>query len=118
MAIFGNAYTHMHTHTHTYTHTSAHTHTRTGTHTLAASLCSLTHLLPSPPHPPPHPPGAGKTNIAMIAVLREVGANMRHGVIQRADFKIVYVAPMKVGSRGGRRGPQCRSGCSSAAVGL
>ncbi|PNG99612.1 Activating signal cointegrator 1 complex subunit 3, partial [Tetrabaena socialis] len=41
------------------------------------------------------PTGAGKTNIAMIAVLREVGSNMRHGVIQRADFKIVYVAPMK-----------------------
>eukprot|EP00887_Chlorella_sp_A99_P000213 scaffold13.g213.t1 len=44
------------------------------------------------------PTGAGKTNIAMIAVLREVmrvGANMRHGVIQKADFKIVYVAPMK-----------------------
>ena len=31
----------------------------------------------------------------MIAVLREVGANMRAGVIQRADFKVVYVAPMK-----------------------
>lgn len=41
------------------------------------------------------PTGAGKTNIAMIAVLREVGANMRHGVIQKHDFKIVYVAPMK-----------------------
>jgi activating signal cointegrator complex subunit 3 len=39
--------------------------------------------------------GAGKTNIAMLAVLREVGANMRHGVIQKADFKVVYVAPMK-----------------------
>ena len=31
----------------------------------------------------------------MISVLREVGQNMRYGVIQRADFKIVYVAPMK-----------------------
>lgn len=41
------------------------------------------------------PTGAGKTNIAMIAVLREVGANMRQGVIQKHDFKIVYVAPMK-----------------------
>ena len=41
------------------------------------------------------PPGAGKTNIAMIAVLREIESNMRHGVIQKADFKIVYVAPMK-----------------------
>ncbi|GAB4820015.1 hypothetical protein N2152v2_007061 [Parachlorella kessleri] len=41
------------------------------------------------------PTGAGKTNIAMLSVLREVGANMRHGVIQKADFKVVYVAPMK-----------------------
>lgn len=40
-------------------------------------------------------PGAGKTNIAMIAVLREVGLNMRYGVIQKGEFKIVYVAPMK-----------------------
>ena len=37
--------------------------------------------------PPPIHSGAGKTNIAMIAVLREIGLNMRHGVIQRADFK-------------------------------
>jgi len=41
------------------------------------------------------PTGAGKTNIAMITVLREVGQNMKYGVIQKADFKIVYVAPMK-----------------------
>lgn len=42
------------------------------------------------------PTGAGKTNIAMVAVLREVSQNMKHGVVQKADFKIVYVAPMKV----------------------
>eukprot|EP00873_Tetraselmis_striata_P039907 jgi/Tetstr1/460171/TSEL_005487.t1 len=41
------------------------------------------------------PTGAGKTNIAMVAVLREVSQNMKHGVVQKADFKIVYVAPMK-----------------------
>ena len=41
------------------------------------------------------PTGAGKTNIAMIAILREVAANMREGQIQRNAFKIVYVAPMK-----------------------
>ena len=41
------------------------------------------------------PTGAGKTNIAMIAVLREIASNMRSGVIQKGDFKIVYVAPMK-----------------------
>jgi len=41
------------------------------------------------------PTGAGKTNIAMIAVLREIGANRVGGAIARGDFKIVYVAPMK-----------------------
>lgn len=41
------------------------------------------------------PTGAGKTNIAMIAILREVAANMQQGLIQRHAFKIVYVAPMK-----------------------
>ena len=41
------------------------------------------------------PTGAGKTNIAMIAILREVAANMQQGQIQRHAFKIVYVAPMK-----------------------
>ena len=41
------------------------------------------------------PTGAGKTNIAMIAVLREVGANMAGGMIDKAAFKVVYVAPMK-----------------------
>jgi hypothetical protein len=34
------------------------------------------------------PTGAGKTNIAMITVLREVAANMAHGVIQRDAFKV------------------------------
>jgi replicative superfamily II helicase len=44
--------------------------------------------------------GAGKTNIAMLAVLREVRANMdQQGVIHKADFKVVYVAPMKVRRR-------------------
>jgi activating signal cointegrator complex subunit 3 len=66
------------------------------------------------------PTGAGKTNIAMIAVLREVGANIGPGaaaaeggagggrgssaaassssavpIIDKSAFKIVYVAPMK-----------------------
>ena len=41
------------------------------------------------------PTGAGKTNIAIIAILREVAANMQQGQIQRHAFKIVYVAPMK-----------------------
>ena len=41
------------------------------------------------------PTGAGKTNIAMVSVLREIGQHMRQGVIQKQDFKVVYVAPMK-----------------------
>lgn len=34
------------------------------------------------------PTGAGKTNIAMITVLREIGANMHYGIIQKAEFKV------------------------------
>ncbi len=41
------------------------------------------------------PTGAGKTNIAMLAILREIGRNMVDGVLQKDKFKIVYVAPMK-----------------------
>lgn len=43
------------------------------------------------------PTGAGKTNIAMIAVLREVAANRdaATGWVDKGVFKIVYVAPMK-----------------------
>ena len=41
------------------------------------------------------PTGAGKTNIAMIAILRELAASMQQGKMQRYAFKIVYVAPMK-----------------------
>eukprot|EP00803_Ostreobium_quekettii_P005866 evm.model.scf_17.6 EVM.evm.TU.scf_17.6 scf_17:76728-98390(+) len=41
------------------------------------------------------PTGAGKTNIAMITVLREIGLHRQFEIIQKAEFKIVYVAPMK-----------------------
>jgi pre-mRNA-splicing helicase BRR2 len=43
------------------------------------------------------PTGAGKTNIAMLAIMHELGTMHRDegGVLQLADFKIVYVAPMK-----------------------
>lgn len=41
------------------------------------------------------PTGAGKTNIAMITILREIGQHRNFGVIQKTEFKIVYVAPMK-----------------------
>ena len=41
------------------------------------------------------PTGAGKTNIAMLAVLHEVRQNLEDGALRKDDFKIVYVAPMK-----------------------
>lgn len=49
----------------------------------------------------------------MLSVLREVSANMdaRSGVIHKASFKIVYVAPMKVGGGGGRQRCLSYPGC-------
>ncbi|KNC51125.1 activating signal cointegrator 1 complex subunit 3 [Thecamonas trahens ATCC 50062] len=42
------------------------------------------------------PTGAGKTNVALMTILHQVGVHMDDaGVIRRANFKIVYVAPMK-----------------------
>jgi replicative superfamily II helicase len=42
------------------------------------------------------PTGAGKTNVALMTVVREIEHNIIDGVIQLDRFKIVYVAPMKV----------------------
>ena len=63
------------------------------------------HHTPSPPRPgpslPPAPPrarpaGAGKTNVAMLCVLHELGLHRKaDGSIDTSAFKIVYVAPMK-----------------------
>jgi pre-mRNA-splicing helicase BRR2 len=42
------------------------------------------------------PTGAGKTNVAVLAVLRELGLHKRQdSSLDLAAFKIVYVAPMK-----------------------
>lgn len=42
------------------------------------------------------PTGAGKTNIAMMTILHEIGCHIDDkGVIRMDEFKIVYVAPMK-----------------------
>eukprot|EP01022_Parablepharisma_sp_SALTPOND_P017480 TRINITY_DN2801_c4_g1_i1.p1 TRINITY_DN2801_c4_g1~~TRINITY_DN2801_c4_g1_i1.p1 ORF type:complete len:2164 (+),score=294.83 TRINITY_DN2801_c4_g1_i1:1425-7916(+) len=42
------------------------------------------------------PTGAGKTNIAMLTIMHEVGLHMRpNGEINTDAFKIVYIAPMK-----------------------
>ncbi|KAL8914049.1 MAG: hypothetical protein Q9171_001300 [Xanthocarpia ochracea] len=43
------------------------------------------------------PTGSGKTNVAMLAMLREIGKhrNDTTGEIMLDDFKIVYIAPLK-----------------------
>ncbi|GIL50154.1 hypothetical protein Vafri_6292 [Volvox africanus] len=42
------------------------------------------------------PTGAGKTNVAMLCIMHELGLHLRpDGTIDTAAFKIVYVAPMK-----------------------
>eukprot|EP01116_Phalansterium_solitarium_P019909 TRINITY_DN5728_c0_g1_i2.p1 TRINITY_DN5728_c0_g1~~TRINITY_DN5728_c0_g1_i2.p1 ORF type:complete len:2045 (+),score=776.70 TRINITY_DN5728_c0_g1_i2:174-6308(+) len=42
------------------------------------------------------PTGAGKTNVAMLAMLHEIGKNRtKDGQIDLEAFKIIYVAPMK-----------------------
>lgn len=42
------------------------------------------------------PTGAGKTNIALLTILREVKNNITEdGTLRLNDFKIIYIAPMK-----------------------
>eukprot|EP00095_Tigriopus_kingsejongensis_P005132 snap_masked-scaffold100_size373717-processed-gene-2.9 protein:Tk05132 transcript:snap_masked-scaffold100_size373717-processed-gene-2.9-mRNA-1 annotation:"u5 small nuclear ribonucleoprotein 200 kda helicase" len=42
------------------------------------------------------PTGAGKTNVALLAMLREIGKHVNpDGSIRADEFKIIYVAPMK-----------------------
>ena len=42
------------------------------------------------------PTGAGKTNVALLCMLREIGKNMEsNGTLNKQDFKIIYIAPMK-----------------------
>lgn len=44
------------------------------------------------------PTGAGKTNVAMLSILHTVSLFRRKdGSVRTSDFKIIYVAPMKVG---------------------
>ena len=59
------------------------------------------------------PTGSGKTNVAMLTILREIGKNRNPetGEINLDDFKIVYIAPLKalvqeqVGNFGARLKP-------------
>lgn len=41
------------------------------------------------------PTGAGKTNVAMLAIVHTIRCHLEEGVINRDQFKIVYIAPMK-----------------------
>lgn len=42
------------------------------------------------------PTGAGKTNVALLTILREVGKHINvDGTINTDEFKILYIAPMK-----------------------
>ncbi|KAI0979875.1 hypothetical protein GJ496_001918 [Pomphorhynchus laevis] len=42
------------------------------------------------------PTGAGKTNVALLCMLREIGKYVNsEGVISTSEFKIIYVAPMR-----------------------
>ncbi|XP_071827411.1 U5 small nuclear ribonucleoprotein 200 kDa helicase-like isoform X1 [Apostichopus japonicus] len=42
------------------------------------------------------PTGAGKTNVALLTILREIGKNINtDGTINTEAFKIIYIAPMK-----------------------
>lgn len=59
------------------------------------------------------PTGSGKTNVAMLAMLREIGKNRNPdtGEIMLDDFKIIYISPLKalvqeqVGAFGSRLEP-------------
>jgi len=58
------------------------------------------------------PTGAGKTNVALMTILREIGKNLdADGNVKLDSFKIVYIAPMKslvqemVGSFGKKLNP-------------
>jgi hypothetical protein len=41
------------------------------------------------------PTGAGKTDVAMLTILNTISQHRNNDVIEKDDFKIVYVAPMK-----------------------
>ncbi|KAL1514923.1 hypothetical protein AB1Y20_004002 [Prymnesium parvum] len=41
------------------------------------------------------PTGAGKTNVALLSMMQQVGTCMAGGVLQREQLKMVYIAPMK-----------------------
>ncbi|XP_025995580.2 activating signal cointegrator 1 complex subunit 3 isoform X2 [Solenopsis invicta] len=41
------------------------------------------------------PTGAGKTNVAMLTVVHQLKQNIQNEQLQKSQFKIIYIAPMK-----------------------
>ncbi|XP_066155619.1 activating signal cointegrator 1 complex subunit 3-like [Euwallacea fornicatus] len=41
------------------------------------------------------PTGAGKTNIALLSIVHQIRSHMEGNMIRKADFKMIYVCPMK-----------------------
>ena len=42
------------------------------------------------------PTGAGKTNVAVLTILREVSKHINlDGTINTSEFKVIYIAPMR-----------------------
>ena len=42
------------------------------------------------------PTGAGKTNVALMTILREVSKHINlDGTINTSEFKVIYIAPMR-----------------------
>lgn len=41
------------------------------------------------------PTGAGKTNVAMLTIVHQLKQNIRDGQLEKNQFKIIYIAPMK-----------------------
>ncbi|TVU35736.1 hypothetical protein EJB05_17639, partial [Eragrostis curvula] len=41
------------------------------------------------------PTGAGKTNVAVLTILQQIGMHMKDGEFDNSKYKIVYVSPMK-----------------------
>jgi len=64
---------------------------------LPASLHTLSATNAPSQTPTPTPPGAGKTNVAVLCILHQLGLHRgQDGEIDKSAFKIVYIAPMKV----------------------
>lgn len=81
-------------------------------------MASPQELVNGPAHSWPLSQGAGKTNVALMCMLREIGKHINpDGTINVDNFKIIYIAPMRslvqemVGSFGKVRVGSCRRCC-------